>query len=63
MEFKSNGTKAKRHLKQIQKTRGAKKKGNFFGLPWGFGMDFLGNQMNFPGNRMGNGFCWESNGG
>ena len=28
-------------------------------------MDFLGNQtrMNFPGNRMGDGFSWESNGG
>ena len=29
-------------------------------------MDFLGNQttrMNFPGNRMGDGFCWGSNGG
>ena len=27
--------------------------------------DFLGNQtrMNFPGNRMGDGFSWESNGG
>ena len=27
-------------------------------------MDFLGNQtkMNFPGNRMGDGFSWESNG-
>ena len=28
-------------------------------------MDFLGNQtrMNFPGNRMGDGFSYESNGG
>ena len=28
-------------------------------------MDFLGNQtrMNFPGNRMGDGFSWESNEG
>ena len=28
-------------------------------------MDFLGNQtrMNFPGNQMGDGFSWESNGG
>ena len=27
--------------------------------------DFLGNQtrMNFPGNQMGDGFSWESNGG
>ena len=27
-------------------------------------MDFLGKQtrMNFPGNRMGDGFSWESNG-
>ena len=41
------------------------KKSNFFGFPWGFCMDFLGNQtnMNFPGNRMGDGFSWESNGG
>ena len=31
----------------------------------GFCLDFLGNQtrMNFPGNRMGDGFSWESNGG
>ena len=28
-------------------------------------MDFVGNQtrMDFPGNRMGDGFSWESNGG
>ena len=28
-------------------------------------MNFLGNQarMNFPGNQMGDGFSWESNGG
>ena len=28
-------------------------------------MDFLGNQtrMNYPGNKMGDGFSWESNGG
>ena len=28
-------------------------------------MDFLGNltRMNFPGNRTGDGFSWESNGG
>ena len=34
------------------------KKNNLFGFPWGFCMDFLGNQtrMNFPGNRMGDGF-------
>ena len=65
VKFKSNGTKAKRPLEQIQKTEGAnKKKSNLFGFPWGFGMDFLGNQrMNFPGNRMGDGFSWESNGG
>ena len=49
MKFKSNGTKAKRPLEQIQKTQGAKKS-NFFCFPWGFCMDFLGNQtrMNFP---------------
>ena len=64
MKLKSNGTKAKRHLEQIQKTQGAKKS-KFFGFPWGFCMYFLGNQtkMNFPGNRMGDGFSWESNGG
>ena len=48
------------------KTQGAKrKKSNFFGFPWGFYTDFLGNQMrmNFPGNRMGNEFSWESNEG
>ena len=61
---KSNGKKAKRPLEQIQKTQGAKKNSNFFGFPLGFCMDFLGNQtrMNFPGNRMGDGFSWESNG-
>ena len=65
VKFKSNGTKAKRPLGQIQKTQGATKKSNFFGFPWGFCMDFLENQtmMNFPGNRMGDGFSWESNGG
>ena len=65
MKFKSNGTKAKRPLEHIQKTQGAKKKSNFFGFRWGFCMDFLGNQtrMNFPENRMGDGFSWESNGG
>ena len=64
VKLKSNGTTAKRPLKQIQKTQGAKEK-QFFGFPWGFCMDFLGNQtrMNFPGNRMGDGFSWESNGG
>ena len=44
MKFKSNGTKAKRPLKHIQKTRGEKKKGNFFWFSGGFCMDFLGNQ-------------------
>ena len=41
-----------------------KKKGNLSGFPWGFCMDFLGNQtrMNFPGKQMGDGFSWESNG-
>ena len=65
MKFKSICTKAKRPLEQIQKTQGAKKKSNFFYLPRGFCMDFLGNQtrMNFPGNRMGDGFSRESNGG
>ena len=60
VKFKSNGTTAK----QTQKTEGAKEK-QFFGFPWRFCMDFLGNQtrMNFPGNRMGDGFSWESNGG
>ena len=34
---------------------GSKRKAIFLGFPWGFCMDFLGNQtrMNFPGNRMG----------
>ena len=65
VKFKSNGTKAKRPLGQIQKTQGATKKSNFFGFTWGFCMDFLGNQtmMNFPENRIGDGFSWESNGG
>ena len=66
VKFTSNGTKAKRPLEQIQKAHGAKKKKtNFFGFHWEFCMDFLGNQtrMNFPGNRMGDGFSWESNGG
>ena len=66
VNFKSNGTKAKRPPGQIQKTQGAKKKkSNFFGFLWGFCMDFLENQtrMNFPENRMGDGFSWESNRG
>ena len=65
VKFKSNGTKAKRPLEQIQKTKEAKKRrSNLSGFRWGFCMDFLGNQtrMNFPGNRMGDGFSWESNG-
>ena len=64
MKFKSNGTKAKRPLEHIQKTWGAKKKSIFFCFPWGFCMDFLKNQtrMNFPGNRMEDGFSWGSNG-
>ena len=42
-----------------------KKKHFFFCFPWGFCMDFLGNQrrMNFPEMRMGDGFSWESNRG
>ena len=49
-----------------EKTQGAKKKkkkSNFFCFPWGFCMNFLGNQMrtNFPRNRMGDGFSWELN--
>ena len=65
MKFKSNGTKAKRPLEQIHKTQEGKKKAIFFCFPWGFCKDFLGNQMrmNFPGNQMGDGFSWESNGG
>ena len=65
MKFKSNGIKAKRPLEQIQKHREPKKKKHFFGFLWGFCVDFLGNQtrMNFPGNRMGDGFSWESNRG
>ena len=49
---------------QIHKTQGWEKKSNFF-FPWGFCKDFLRNQMrmNFPGNQMGDGFSWESNGG
>ena len=36
----------------------------FFLFSMGVYMDFLGNQtrMNFPGNQMGDGFYWESNG-
>ena len=47
-----------------ENTRSKNKKSNFFGFPWGFCMDFLGNQtrMNFLGNWMGDGFCWGSNG-
>ena len=37
VKFKSNGTKAKRPLEQIQKTQGAKKN---FGFPWGFAWIF-----------------------
>ena len=64
MKFKSNGTKAKRPLELIQKTQGAKKNSNAFGFPWGFCMDFLGNQtrMNFPGNRMGMDFLGNQTG-
>ena len=63
VKFKSSCIKAKRPLEQIQKTEGEKKM-QFFWFS-GFCMDFLGNQtrMNFPGNRMGDGFSWESNGG
>lgn len=58
--WESNGGFAKRKNREQKK-----KKSNIFGFPWGFCMDFLGNQtrMNFPGNRMGYGFSWESNGG
>ena len=97
VKFKSNRTIAKRPLKRIQKTQGAKenpfflfslgfllgfsrksnedefsRKSNggwvFLGIKrglQGFCLDFLGNQMrmNFPGNRMGDGFSWESNRG
>ena len=65
VKFKSNGIKAKRPLEQIQKHREPKKKKHFFLFSSGFCMDFLGNQtrMNFPGNQMGDGFSWESNGG
>ena len=64
VKFKSNGTTAKRTLKQIQKTQGAKEK-QFFWFSLGVLHGFLGNQtrMNFPGNRMGDGFSMESNGG
>ena len=55
VKFKSSGIKAKRPLEQIQKTHGEKKI-NFFGFPWGFCIDFLGNQM-------GDGFSQESNEG
>ena len=57
--WESNGGFAKRKNREQKK-----KKSNFFGFPWGFCMDFLGNQtmMNFPGNRMGDGFSWESHG-
>ena len=64
--FKSNDTKAKRPLQHIQKPHKAKKKAFFFfnGFPWGFCMDCLRNQQmkNLPGNGMGDGFSWESNG-
>ena len=65
VKFNYSGIKAKKPLEQIQKTQGAKKKSNFFYLPRGFCMDFLGNQtrMNFPGNQLGDGFSWESDGG
>ena len=61
MKFKSNGTKAKRHLRTDPENTGAKKN---FGFPWGFCMDFLGNQtrMNFPGNRMGMDFLGNQTG-
>ena len=42
MKFKSNGTKSKQSLEQIQNTQEAKKKTG----------------MNFPGNRMRDGFSW-----
>ena len=67
VKFKSNGTKSNRTLEQIQKTQGATKIKVFFffGFPWEFCMDFLGNQtrMNFPENQMGDGFSWEANAG
>ena len=53
-EFSWKSNRGWRPLEQIQKTQGVKKR-IFFGFPWGFCMDFLGNQtrMNFPENRMG----------
>ena len=52
-------------LRTDPENTGSKKNGIFFCFPWGFCMGFLGNQMrmNFLGNRMGDGFSWESNGG
>ena len=45
-------------LRTDPENTGSKKNGIFFCFPWGFCMDFLGNQtrMNFPGNRMWDGF-------
>ena len=66
VKFKSNGTKAIRTLEQIQKTQGATKIIAFFFVFLGsFAWISLGNQtrMNFPGNRMGDGFSREANGG
>ena len=64
VKFKSNGTTAKRPLKQIQKTQGAKEKQFFwFSLGVLHGFSRKSNEDEFSGNRMGDGFSWESNGG
>ena len=64
MKFKSNGTTAKRPLKQIKKTQGAKDKQFFwFSLGVLHGFSRKSNEDEFSRNRMGDGFSMESNGG
>ena len=64
MKFKSNGTTAKRPLKQIQKTQGAKEK-QFFWFSLGVlnGFSRKSNEDEFSRKSNGDGFSWESNGG
>ena len=64
VKFKSNATKAKRPLKQIRKTQGAKQKSIFFWFSLGVlhGFSRKSNDDEFSRNRMGDGFSSESNG-
>ena len=64
VKFKSNGTTAKRPLKQIQKTQGAKEK-QFFWFSLGVlnGFSRKSNEDEFSRKSNGDGFSWESNGG